>query len=177
MFPMIDKATGNFLLGSRMTYGGEALGKRLNEIGVSLGFQKGVIGAWSLRKDACEVQATCGSADATFLAARVLGHRKVNSRTMDRVYRADLRLRDLGQHWRGAEKPAELLCPTYLSFVTSGQLFRSTPPHPDPSHGVNVDGNTIRVRIGITYVAHEADYGPGGTSLLWPVHEHQYMGL
>jgi len=110
MFPMIDKATGNFLLGSRMTYGGEALGKRLNEIGVSLGFQKGVIGAWSLRKDACEVQATCGSADATFLAARVLGHRKVNSRTMDRVYRADLRLRDLGQHWRGAEKPAQLLC-------------------------------------------------------------------
>ena len=34
----------------------------------------------------------------------------VGTLPMDRVYRADLRLRDLGQHWRGAEKPAELLC-------------------------------------------------------------------
>ena len=51
------------------------------------------------------MQASGKEAGDTMLAARVLGHRRVNSRTMDRVYRADLRLRDLGRYWRGELVP------------------------------------------------------------------------
>ena len=58
------------------------------------------VGAWSLRKDACEQPASAGDGA---VAARVLGHRQVNSRTMDRVYRADLRTRDLGAYWMRRE--------------------------------------------------------------------------
>eukprot|EP00966_Prymnesium_polylepis_P265361 6130580-Prymnesium_polylepis.1 len=42
------------------------------------------------------------------VAARVLGHRHVNSRTMDRVYLADLRTRDLGAHWMRREALASV---------------------------------------------------------------------
>ena len=70
---------------------------RLTALGTSLGMD-GRCGLWSLRKDACEGPAAAGNGAE---AARVLGHRRVNSRTMDRVYRADLRTHDLGQYWTG----------------------------------------------------------------------------
>ena len=53
-----------------------------------LGYARNVYGAWCLRKDACEMQATGSNADAINLAARVLAHRRVNGRTMDRCYRS-----------------------------------------------------------------------------------------
>ena len=100
LFPAVDRATGRFLLGSGATYDGGDMGSRLNEVAVELGYHKSTVGAWSLRKDACDVVAQGPGATDTMTAARVLGHRRVNSRTMDRVYRADLRRRDLGRYWR-----------------------------------------------------------------------------
>ena len=63
-----------------------------------MGMPKHKVGLWSPRKDACEKPAAAGDGE---VAARVLGHRHVNSRTMDRVYRADLRTRDLGAYATG----------------------------------------------------------------------------
>jgi len=74
--------------------------KRLVDAGGQMGWNKHKVGAWSLRKDACEVVASTGQGE---VAARVLGHRNVNSRTMERVYRADLRRKDLGAFWTGRE--------------------------------------------------------------------------
>ena len=59
---------------------------------------KHAVGVWSVRKDACEAVARTGAGE---VAARVLGHREVNSRTMNRVYRADLRCKDLGAYAMG----------------------------------------------------------------------------
>lgn len=63
-----------------------------------MGWNKHKVGAWSLRKDACEAVASRGQGK---VAARVLGHRSVNGRTMDQVNRADLRCTDLGAFWTG----------------------------------------------------------------------------
>ena len=100
LFPEVDRATGRFLLGSGATYDGGNLGKRLNERAVEMGYSESDVGAWSIRKDACDAVAQGPGATDTMTAARVLGHRRVNSRTMDRVYRADLRRKDLGRFWR-----------------------------------------------------------------------------
>ena len=76
----------------------EILSKRFISAAVSMGMPKHKVGLWSPRKDACEKAAAAGDGE---VAARVLGHRHVNSRTMDRVYRADLRTRDLGAYATG----------------------------------------------------------------------------
>ena len=71
---------------------------RLVNTGSQMGWNKHKVGAWSLRKDACEAVASRGQGK---VAARVLGHRSVNGRTMDQVNRADLRCTDLGAFWTG----------------------------------------------------------------------------
>ena len=91
LFPGIDEETGCFLFTE--TFDCDRLCKRLTSSGRKVGMNKHKVGAWSFRKDACEQPAAAGDGE---VAARVLGHRHVNSRTMDRVYRADLRCRDLG---------------------------------------------------------------------------------
>ena len=98
LFPGIDEATGCFLFTE--TFEVERLCKWLIKAGRTLGMNKHKVGAWSFRKDACEQPAAAGDGE---VAARVLGHRHVNSRTMDRVYRADLRTRDLGAYWMRRE--------------------------------------------------------------------------
>ena len=70
----------------------------LTALGSSVSMDPAKVGAWCMRKDAAEAPAAAGN---TMEAARVLGHRRVNSRTMDRVYRADLRTHDLGRYWTG----------------------------------------------------------------------------
>eukprot|EP00964_Phaeocystis_antarctica_P036885 scaffold21053_cov42-Phaeocystis_antarctica.AAC.1 len=72
--------------------------ERLVNTGSQMGWNKHKVGAWSLRKDACEAVASRGQGK---VAARVLGHRSVNGRTIDQVYRADLRCTDLGVFWTG----------------------------------------------------------------------------
>ena len=94
LFPGVDEATGFFLFTE--SFDVQRLCRRLIETGRQLGMARHKVGAWSLRKDACEQPASAGHGA---VAARVLGHRQVNSRTMDRVYRADLRTRDLGAYW------------------------------------------------------------------------------
>ena len=104
LFPAVDEATGNFLFTESFQV--RRMCRRLIETGARIGMNKHKVGAWSLRKDACEQPAAAGDGE---VAARVLGHRQVNSRTMDRVYRADLRTRDLGAYWmrRGALESVE----------------------------------------------------------------------
>ena len=99
LFPGVHEKTGKFLFTESFLV--QRLCKRLIDTGRRLGFNKHGVGAWSLRKDATEVVAKSGKGE---VAARVLGHRHVNSRTMDRVYRADLRCRDLGAYWTGREE-------------------------------------------------------------------------
>ena len=62
--------------------------------------QEHAFGMWSLRKLATQLQAQTGD---VYWAARYLGHRHVNSRTMDRVYVQDLRWRDSGAAATGRE--------------------------------------------------------------------------
>ena len=102
LFPGVDEKTGCFLFTE--TYDVERLGPKVKSIGTKIGMGKKV-GAWSFRKDACEQPAAAGDGE---VAARVLGHRHVNSRTMDRVYRADLRTRDLGAYWMRREGHASV---------------------------------------------------------------------
>ena len=99
LFPGVHERTGKFLFTESFEV--QRLCKTLIDTGRQLGFNKHGVGAWSLRKDATEVVAKTGRGE---VAARVLGHRHVNSRTMDRVYRADLRCRDLGAYWTGREE-------------------------------------------------------------------------
>ena len=105
LFPAVDEGSGRFLFSE--TFEVERLCPRLLEAGRGLGMHRHRVGAWSFRKDACERPAHAGYG---VVAARVLGHRSVNSRTMDRVYRSDLRTRDLGAFWM--KRPAlELTAP------------------------------------------------------------------
>jgi hypothetical protein len=99
LFPGIDEKTGAFLFTE--TFDVQRLCNTLIGTGRGIGMNRHGVGAWSLRRDACEVVAKTGKGE---VAARVLGHRHVNSRTMDRVYRADLRCRDLGAYWTGREE-------------------------------------------------------------------------
>ena len=96
LFPAVDEKSGNFLFTESFEV--HRLCKRVIAGGRGLGMNEHCVGAWSFRKDATEVVAKTGKGE---VAARVLGHRHVNSRTMDRVYRADLRCRDLGSYWTG----------------------------------------------------------------------------
>ena len=103
LFPGIDEATGCFLFTE--TFEADRLCKRVIATAGKLGMNKHKVGAWSFGKDACEQPAAAGDGE---VAARVLGHRHVNSRTMDRVYRADLRTRDLGAYWMRREALASV---------------------------------------------------------------------
>ncbi|EOD25004.1 hypothetical protein EMIHUDRAFT_237947 [Emiliania huxleyi CCMP1516] len=94
LFPAVDTATGRFLFTESFQV--KTVCDLLIQTGVSLGMNRHQVGAWSLRKDACEQPVAAGEGE---VGARVLGHRHVNSRTMDLVYRADLRTRDLGAYW------------------------------------------------------------------------------
>ena len=71
----------------------EELTSAVSRIGDLLGFPLHEFGWWALRKMATQLVAQNGEA---FWAARLLGHRHVNSRTMDRVYVQDLRWFDTG---------------------------------------------------------------------------------
>ena len=104
LFPGIDEETGCFLFTE--TFDCDRLCKRLTSSGRKVGMNKHKVGAWSFRKDACEQPAAAGDGE---VAARVLGHRHVNSRTMDRVYRADLRTHDLGAYWMRREALASVV--------------------------------------------------------------------
>ena len=77
LFPAVDEATGNFLFTESFQV--QRMCRRLIETGARIGMNKHKVGAWSLRKDACEQPAAAGDGE---VAARVLGHRQVNSRTM-----------------------------------------------------------------------------------------------
>ena len=105
LFPGVDETTGRFVFFE--TFNMEALRTRLAAAGRSIGMHYYQVGLWSLRKDACEAVASAGQGA---IAARMLGHWHVNSRTMDRVYRADLRCVDLGAFWTGRE-PQKLGAP------------------------------------------------------------------
>ena len=50
----------------------------------SVGLHEHEVAAWSIRKDACEQVVNGGNAP---IAARVLGHKDIDSRTMNMVYR------------------------------------------------------------------------------------------
>ena len=54
--------------------------------GDKLGMNKHAVGVWSVRKDACEAVARTGAGE---VAARVLGHREVNSRTIYSILMAN----------------------------------------------------------------------------------------
>ena len=103
LFPAVEASTGRILFTE--TFEVPDLCKRLIGLGKALGMHPHQVGAWSLRKDACEQPAAAGDGE---VGARVLGHRHVNSRTMDRVYRADLRTRDLGAYWMRREMLANV---------------------------------------------------------------------
>ena len=64
----------------------ERICKKLVDTGIKIGMHKHKVGAWSLRKDASEQPAAAGDGE---VAAR--------------VYRADLRTRDLGAYWMRRE--------------------------------------------------------------------------
>jgi hypothetical protein len=93
LLPGIDAKTGNFMFDRTCEV--HEICEHLKAVGCTLGMNRYAVGAWSWRKDACEVVAASGDGP---LAARVLCHRSVNSRTMDRVYRADLRCKDMGRY-------------------------------------------------------------------------------
>ncbi len=98
LFPGVDDTTGRFLFNESAHV--SWLRKQICFAGRSLGMDPHKFGLWSFRKDACEQPAQVGDGE---VAARVLGHRHVDSRTMDRVYRADLRTRDLAAYWTGRD--------------------------------------------------------------------------
>ena len=89
LFPAVDTATG---LVHRELPGEDGL-RPADPDGRFARHEQAPGGRVVARKDACEQPVTAGQGE---VGARVLGHRHVNSRTMDRVYRADLRTRDLG---------------------------------------------------------------------------------
>ncbi|EOD04303.1 hypothetical protein EMIHUDRAFT_250609 [Emiliania huxleyi CCMP1516] len=68
------------------TFEVERICKKLVDTGIKIGMHKHKVGAWSLRKDASEQPAAAGDGE---VAAR--------------VYRADLRTRDLGAYWMRRE--------------------------------------------------------------------------
>ena len=132
LFPSVNKA-GKFIFYETFTC--RELCKKLILAGKKLGMNSHSVGAWSLRKDACEAVAKAGDGQ---IAARVLGHRSVNSRTLDRVYRADLRLYDLGAYSMG-RKPevqqtrASLTCLSARRVVEAGGVrsFADVPDGPE----------------------------------------------
>ena len=71
------------------------LTQAVSSIGDLLGFDPFSFGWWPLRKLATCTQLRAQNGDP-YWAARLLGHRRVNSRTMDRVYVQDLRWLDTG---------------------------------------------------------------------------------
>ena len=132
LFPSVNKA-GKFIF--YRTFDCQALCKKLQLAGCKLGMNKHAVGAWSLRKDACEAVAKTGAGE---VAARVLGHRSVNSRTKDRVYRADLRCKDLGAYAMGRtpevqQMSAPLTCLSARRVAAAGGVrsFADVPAGPE----------------------------------------------
>ena len=132
LFPSVNKA-GKFIFYETFTC--RELCKKLILAGKTLGMNSHSVGAWSLRKDACEAVARAGDGE---IAARVLGHRSVNSRTMDRVYRADLRQCDLGAYSMGRtpevqQMRAPLTCLSARRVVEAGGVrsFADVPDGPE----------------------------------------------